>query len=240
MTTARDVITQAMKDIGAIGVGQTPSAEDITDGFVRLNGMISQWAQKRWIVYHLINQVFTATGAVSYSIGLGGDIDTTRPAKVQAAFFRLQTSGSGNAVDYQLEVLNAREDYNRIALKQMNSFPVCLFYDSGYPLGHIYIWPVPNSSYEIHLTLKQPLTQFTNLSDTVVFPPEYEEAMRLNLAVRLSIPFQLPIQPQLAVMAKASLNVLRQANAQIPLMRFPSDLPGKAGGRYNIFSDQGG
>lgn len=236
MTTARDLINDALKDSGAIGVGQTALAEDINDGLKRLNAMMAQWTRQRWLVYHLIDVAFTADGSQNYSIGAGGDLNYPRPDRIEAAFFRQVVGVPGNQVDYPLDVLNSREDYNRIALKSMGSFPSCLFYDSGFPLGYVYIWPVPSDQYEIHLSLKATLQSFTDLNAAFALPPEYEEAIRLNLAVRLRIKYQMPIDPQLIGTAKYALNVIRNSNAQIPTLQMPNGLV-RGGGNYNIFSD---
>lgn len=235
--TARDLILSALKDAGAIGVGQTPSAEDINDAFDRLNGMMAQWSRQRWLVYHLIDVAFTADGSLNYSIGTGGDLNYPRPDRIEAAFFRQLINSPGNEVDYPLEVLNSREDYNRITLKGLASFPSVVFYDSGYPLGYVYIWPVPNDQYEIHLSLKATLDQFANLNTAVILPPEYKEALRTNLAVRLKVSYQMPIDPQLIGLAKSALNVIRNSNAQIPTLQMPNDLV-RGGGNYNVFSDR--
>lgn len=235
MSTALDIIKASLKDCGAIGVGQTPLSEDTNDALTRLNAMMAQWIRRRWLVYHLVDIVFTGTGQLFYTIGPGGDISTTRPDRIEAAFFRQTTAPSGNRVDYPLDVLSAREEYNLIALKTMQSFPYCLFYDSAYPLGNVYVWPVPNSQYEMHLSVKAPLQQFTSLTDVVNLPPEYEECIRLNLAVRLGISYQLPPNPSLVSLAKVALNTIKNTNTQIPSLQMPSDL--YRGTLYNIFSD---
>ena len=237
MTTVNDLITDTLKLAGILGVGQTASAEDSTDAFKAINAMIAQWARRRWMVYHLIDVSFQATGAQSYTIGTGGDISATRPDQIDSAFVRL-TNG-GNAVDYPLYIIASREDYNRIGMKSLNSFPVAIFYDSNYPLGSVYIWPVPNSTYQVHITMKAPLAAFGALSDTVSLPAEYEEALKMNLAIRLRVAYQLPGDAMLVTLAKVALNTIKNTNTQIAKMRMPNGLLGQSG-RYNIYSDTGG
>jgi len=43
MTTAGDIINQALKDIGLIGPGETASGEDAADAFTALNQLIADW-----------------------------------------------------------------------------------------------------------------------------------------------------------------------------------------------------
>lgn len=236
MTTARDLITSSLKTAGVLGVGQSALAEDINDSLETLNSMIAQWARRRWLVYHLVDVAWQADGSLSYSIGAGGDLDYARPDSVESAFFRQTVSNPANPVDYPLTVLTSREDYNRISLKNLASFPSVLFYDSGYPLGYIYVWPIPSNLYQIHVSLKATLPSFANLSDSVTLPPEYSEAIKLNLAVRMKVMYQLPADPVLNALAKKSVDTIKNANAQIPTLKMPNGLMGT--GRYNIFSDR--
>jgi len=90
--------------------------------------------------------------------------------------------------------------------------------------------------YEIHLTLKDTLTQFTNLTQTVSMPPEFIAAMKFNLAIRLRQAYALRPDEVLLALAKDSLNVIRGANTQIATLNMPQDL--LRPGLYNVFSDQ--
>jgi hypothetical protein len=222
--TPRDLCTRALRRVGAIGVGQTPLAEDINDAFSTLNDMLGQWAQKRYVVPNLIDVYFTGTGAASYSIGTGATVNTPRPDRLEAAFVRMLSGGRG--IDYPLEVIEAREDWNAIPFKTMAGFPTSVFYDSGFPIGTLYVNPLPSSQYEIHLTLKQPIVAFGNLSDTVNLPPEYHEALLNNLAVRLFADYGLQVRPDVVALAKASLNTIRNSNTQIATLKMPAGMPG--------------
>mgnify|MGYP001582719541 CR=1 FL=1 len=138
-------------------------------------------------------------------------------------------------------MVQSREDYNTIGLKQLSSFPGWVFLDSGWPLGTLYVWPVPQATiYEIHITLKQQLpSKFATQATVFSIPYEYYAAMLYNLAIRLRPKYQLPTWPgdPLPALAKDSLNVLRGANTQIAALRYPGDL--QAGRHnYNIFNDK--
>lgn len=237
MTTVAELISLALLDSGVIGQGQTASAEDTNNAFRRLNMMLSQWQRKRWLVYHLIDVSLTSTGAQSYTIGTGGNFNTPRPDRLEAAFFR-QIAGSGvQQIDYPLDLIQSREDYNNIALKTMGTWPSAIFYDSAYPLGNIYVWPVPAASlYAIHLTLKQPLTQFATLVETINLPPEYEAALHYNLCTRLRPAYQLAPDPSITALAVDSLNVIRNANTQLATLKMPAAVLGTRR-MYNVYSD---
>jgi len=234
-TTPSDLITQALKIANVIGVGQTPNATDTNDCFNQLNMMLAQWQRRRYMVYNLVTVSKVATGQVSYTIGTGGDFNITRPVKLESAFFRMQY-GSPLPVDYPLEVLRANEDYNRISIKNLNAFPQYIYYNTGYPLGTIYVWPVPNNQYQIFLSVMTQLEGFQTINDVVTMPPEYLAAMQWNLSRIICVMYGLPITPELTGYAEASMRIIEEVNSQIPLLHMPVALRGKSGA-YNIYGD---
>lgn len=237
MTTPADIIRQALKKAGVLGVGQTALAEDTNDAFYDLQDMLGQWQRKRWLVWHLVDYAYTSTGAESYTVGPGGNFPINpRPDKIESAFFRQTIVSQPNQIDYQLAIIPDRETYNRIALKQLTTFPQYLFYDSAFPTGLAYPWPLPLASiYEIHLTVKQTLNQFTSLNEDINMPLEYMAALKFNLALRIRQAYQLPPDIALVALAKDSLNVIRNANTQISRLQMPTDVIRP--GIYNVFSD---
>ena len=236
MTTAGDMIALSFREAGVVGVGQQASAQDSNDALTVLNGMMGQWMKRRWLVYHLVDAICLGNGSLSYTVGPGGDFNITRPDKIEAAFFRQTVETVPNQVDYPLAPIWSREEYNDIALKSLNSFPQIYFYDSGWPLGNLFVWPLPSDQYEIHISIKDTLQTFPGLTTEVDLPPEYFEALHYNLAVRLRPLFQLPPDQSIIQLAKLALNTIKNANAQVPSLEMPNDLI--RGSNYNIYSDQ--
>lgn len=275
--SVQDICAAALQDANVVGTGQTPLAEDYTKAQARLQMMLQQWERKRWLVYHLVDLSVLSTGAISYSIGPGGDFDTggsgqfnyqfnnqfgnapgyqafptsARPARIESAFLRqIQSPPSqgeasanpygGNLIDYPLTLLQSREDYNRIALKTLQTFPGYIFYDSAWSLGQLFPWPVPQPNiYEIHVSVFEQLPPAFATANTVIsLPYEYFAAIRLNLAMLLRITYGIPVFPgdPLPGAAKDSLNVLRGANVQVARLQVPSELIRP--NLYNIFSDR--
>lgn len=242
-TTLSDVTSAALAECGAIGQGQTASAEDLNKAWARLQWMLQEWERKRWLVYHLVTYNVTSTGSLFYTMGPGGDIDTgagsVRPAKIESAFLRQLTQSQPNQIDYPLEILQSMEDYNRIALKQLKSFPSAIFMDAAWPLAKVYAWPVPQANiYGVFVTVLEQLpSRFPTGATKFALPYEYYSAMLYNLALRLRSLYGIPSFPgdPLPGLAKNALNVLRGANTAIARLQTP-DL-----GRpllYNIFSDR--
>jgi hypothetical protein len=241
LTTPQAIITLALKTSGVLGVGQSALAEDSNDVFDVLNGMIGQWNTKRWLIYHLLDKYVTTTGAMSYTVGPGCDFNVPRVDRLEAAFFRQYVSGipGQTYVDYPLDILQSREDYNQVALKQLTSWPNAIFFDSGNPTGTVYPVPIPlqNGTYELHITIKEHLPQFTSLIQSVNLPDEYTEALWTNLTMRVcGIYPGAVLTPIVEGLAKASIASIRVANTQIPRLGMPRAMVRPP--LYNIFSGQ--
>jgi hypothetical protein len=159
MSTARDFVTLALKEAGVLGIGQTALPEDINDGFTLLTRMLAQWQKKRWLVPNLIDVSANGNNLISNPIGPGQYYNSARPDKIQAAYFKQLNAGNtvANQVSYPLTPIWSYEDYARIQLKNLNTWPQYFFYDGAFPYGNVFIWPIPSSAYEIHLIVKGPI-----------------------------------------------------------------------------------
>jgi hypothetical protein len=135
-------------------------------------------------------------------------------------------------IDYPLGIIESREDYSRIALKSLSTFPAALFYDSAWPTGSVYIWPIPPAGrFEIHLLTKAALPVYANLTDPINLPPEYMEAAIYSLAVRFAMNYGQDPRPAQVMAMRAALNTIRLANTQIGLLAMPAELgPRRHGG----------
>ena len=238
-----DMIRLVLRNAGVNGVGQDPNAEDNNDVLSVWNMMLGEWASERFMCFHLIDATCTATGAQSYTVGHGGQFvsaTTAEPVsyvdRIEAAFWRSYSNPS-QPVDYPLLVIEAREDWNAIAVKTAGTWPSYIFFDSDTPLGSVWPWPVPVSGTgELHLSLRVPLNQITDLTTPLVLPQAYQNAMMWGLSVRVRPMYQLDRDEKIERLAAGALAVVRANNAQIPRMRMPAILQSRRG-RYNVYSD---
>ena len=90
--TPVNLIRQAILNSG-VALSQTIYAEEIYRAFDLLNMMLAQWNRKRWLVYHLLDVWASSTGTATYIVGPGGDFDTPRPDRIEAAFARYISAG---------------------------------------------------------------------------------------------------------------------------------------------------
>ena len=191
------------------------------------------------------------------------DFVSARPDKIHAAWVRLLHNGNGpsgdelpasmpfplgdlsgptriNQVDIPLAIIEAKEDWATIAIKDLQSIPAAVFYDSSFPVGRLYFWPVPPAnSYEMHIVVKASLPVYATVNDPLNLPPEYLDAVVNNLACRLIVASGAQISPFLAGQARASLETVRLANTQIPLLSMPAALHGRRGSDYSSWTGAG-
>jgi hypothetical protein len=248
--TVEQAIFMALRMAGRINDNQSVanSSKDVYDAFGMLVMMLGQWQRKRWLIWNEVETSVVSTGANFYTIGRGLDFNVARPDKIHAAWvtigpgsfgdggavlsevlpFPLGASGTPrtpNMVDIPLSIIEAKEDWSRITIKDLKSIPSAVFYDSGWPQARVYFYPVaPAGLYEMHLLTKASLPDYDRLDNTLDTPPEYTDAIVSNLACRIVIASGGQISPFLAGQARAALETIRQANSQIPLLGMPAAL----------------
>ena len=88
MVTA-DLIRATLRLIGAVSSSETPNADESSDALEALNLMLGSWGASRFLSASTGKVTKTMTGASSYTIGVGGDIDTTRPTAIYNAHWTL-------------------------------------------------------------------------------------------------------------------------------------------------------
>ena len=73
-----DIISRALKDIGALEAGETPTPDAAQDAFDMFNDMLDQWSNESMMVYYKTEIIFPITpGQTQYTIGPGGQVGAT-------------------------------------------------------------------------------------------------------------------------------------------------------------------
>ena len=70
MTMPIDIVSRALKDIGALESGEVPTASAAQDAFDMLNDLVDQWSNEDMMVYNTTEIIFPLiAGQVQYTIG---------------------------------------------------------------------------------------------------------------------------------------------------------------------------
>jgi len=238
MSTVRQLLTDTMKDLGAIGVNEVPTSPEMDDALRCLNQLLGSWQTEALMVYSRRQEVFTLpTGQQVYTIGSGGEIDTTRPIKIDAAYMR-----DSNDNDLDIYVCRSFQDYSDIITKNATTTLItAVYYDATFGsdgLGKLYVWPVLSSNtYRLVLWMWTSLSEYASIDDDINLPPGYERALRTNLAVELAPRYGRQLSPVLASMAVESKAQLKRVNVDIPTLTFDQGLGG-SGITFNYLTGQ--
>lgn len=205
--SALDIITGAAKLIGVIFKSETLSSDEANDGLVALNDMLDTWSNDNLVTISDTIENFSLTSSASYTIGSGGDFNTTRPLNIISAVVRV------GSIDYALEPITLDEYQEQIPLKSIQStIPKYYNYDNGYPLGTFRIYFVPNGG-TLYLQSSKPLANLSSLTTTVNLPPGWKRALKNNLAIELAAQYGVEIPPSVATNARTSLGAIRRSTA---------------------------
>lgn len=91
-----DIISRALKDIGALAAGETPTSDASQDAFDMLNDMLDQWSNEDMMVYNYTEIIFpVVAGQTQYTIGPGGDLGSTFTGSISGNILTITAVTSG-------------------------------------------------------------------------------------------------------------------------------------------------
>jgi hypothetical protein len=219
-----DLIKDAMIEINLLALGQEPSGEDAQYGLRKLNRLMDTLTARKVFVYaHLFTQYTTVANRAVHTIGPGGDFAVTagRPIRIVSASWVLD-----NDVNTPVDVQDADWWSQQSVPSQTSNIPSDLYYEPEFPLGKVYLWPIPTVAGTLQLETESLLTQFTALTQAFAMPPGYWDLITYGLAISLVPPGQA-IPQNVAAMAAAALKAVEGNNARSKRLSLRgSGLPG--------------
>jgi hypothetical protein len=91
-----DIISRALKDIGALEAGETPTPEAAQDAFDLLNDLIDQWSNESMMVSYKTEIVYPIVpGQTQYTIGPGGQIGAVFTGSILGNILTVTSISSG-------------------------------------------------------------------------------------------------------------------------------------------------
>lgn len=229
MSTAGQIIAGSLRLIGAIASGETPSGNEQADALTALNALIESWSNENLLIPNKVREVFPLVGNQrTYTMGSGGDFDTTRPMKIEDAL--IQLTDSSPVLELDMRILT-KDEYQAILLKTSTaSFPMYVYPDNAFPLTTLSVWPVPTSSANnIVLYSWKPLTTLAAASTSISLPPGYERALRFNLAMEIAPEYGKSLSAEALTVAMESKASVKRTNTIPYFLRVDPELRGKPG-----------
>lgn len=207
--TRADIVKRALRIIGAIGQGETPTADAITEASQALNEIVKEWnadGMQMW-KYTVSSAITLVAAQANYSIGISQAVNQTAPTKVTQAWLRNITS----SVDTPIILLTSQE-YDMLGNKTSAGPPNQLRYQSpgavaSEQVGTITLYPVPDAAtaaaYNLYIRGMYSIMDFNAASDTADFPSFYYNALAWGLADQLSYEYGVPFAQQSMITKKA-------------------------------------
>lgn len=211
-TKNRDqIITRALRIVGAIGQGETPIATALSEAAEVLNDLIKEWEADGMQLWCIRQYNFTpVAGTNSYTIGVGSTINDVAPTKVIQAWNRSSTN-----LDTPI-LLITRHEYNMLGSKSTQGTPTQLWYN---PPGEIsgtentgtltlYVTPDTNyaANFTIYFTGVRPIQDFDAASDLMDFPQYWGNAVVWGLADQLSYEYGVGLSERAMISKKAEMH----------------------------------
>ena len=237
-TTVNDIIHRAGLALAYLGRGETMSAQDAVDALACFNEMLNSWSNEDWYTYATLQRTLTLTAGTSqYSIGDGGDVDSTRPHNIVQAFLR-----DSNSNDYPVNII-PQAQWNMIGDKGITSqIPDTLFYDAQYPLGYINLFPVPMGSGTLYFDSTLDQVTYSLLTTVIEMPVGYVAAYVYNLALQLmtfGFPCMLDDKGYIRLVENASQAIanIKRSNIKEVKAEYDPAIIAKSAATYNVYSD---
>jgi hypothetical protein len=171
--TARDMVTQAVREIGVLASGENPTSEELTDGILRLNSMLKAYAAKG------LNLWRDTDGAVDFAPGVSV---MPLPGAISVGTAKVMLTGG----DERLLALWSRDDM--VALPNVTTRGVPVAYAILTATGGLsmQLYPVPDEATTIRYSYGRITDAVMQPSDPVDVPQMFQEAVWTMLAVRLA------------------------------------------------------
>ena len=231
MATALDSIKRAMRLIGVLPVGETPSAEEAADALVALNSMLESFANDKQVIYApTLDSINWAPNTSSYTVGPSGTIITDRPVSLLTSCYFVWGD-----VSYALTPITV-DEYNTIPLKVLNNtIPQFIWCNPTFPNSMITLYPTPSAAITLKLWSTKVLQSFPTLTTNVDLPPGYKDFIDYNLAERLAPEYLVDVPVGVARQAMLTRKAIARTNFVSQKMAYPgASLQGR--GQFNIYS----
>jgi hypothetical protein len=210
MTTSNDTIYQlgrdeiikaALRKLGVIAQGQSPSTEDITNASIALNMLVAEfrtigmplWARKEYT----FNPV---AGQQVYQFGIGKTFNIPFPLHLLQAFRQDGTS----TTKIRMEII---PNYNlNLYPTSSGGTPIQVSYQPFNNYGELSVWPVPDSTATgstVNIIYQSPFQYFDAATDTMDFPEEWYNALVFGLAATLAPEWTIPLEDRQRLSAEA-------------------------------------
>src|ERR1700752_471857 len=168
------------------------------------------------------NATGNSVGLDTFSYTIPGNIKMARPLRFNNGFTRATKNVVAN-IDYSFEMVSF-DRYKEQLLKNIQGpWPYIAAYQPTFPLGTLYVYPAPGSSYTAHLFTDLILSEFASTTSVYSLPQGYTRALKKLLALELAPNYGKTPHPLLLTQAKEAKELLKTLNdSPVVTLKFDS------------------
>lgn len=190
--TRDNIIYRALRIVGVLSDGDTPTSDQVTNAATALNAMVKRWQNEHIFLWTKLDQSITlADGTASYATS------SYNINALESAFIR-----DANNIDTPLQMLTYL-DYLKIEDKATEAQPVAIAFDNNLA-GKVYLWPVPDKEYTLHAVFIKLLADFDAAGDNPDAKVGWLDALVYGLADSLADEYLLPAAERQWIANKAN------------------------------------
>lgn len=247
-TILSDLIRPALRIAAITGRPmRIPSPDQYAEAIPMVNRMLASWSVDRLKIYtESIDRYPLQSpgnpGQTTYFIGPTGDFVAPRPISIHRANIVLTAT---SPEQHEHVHIMSDDEWAAKTITELpgGPWPYQLYNDGAVPDSKLYLFPFPTFPCDLELFTWLQLPEFAAVTDTVILPPGYEEAIVYNLAKRISAhyPLESKITPEALELARSSLADIESLNAPSPVMKVDGAIRAAGetrGTRWNYLTNQ--
>lgn len=222
-TTALQIIEDALGLTNAVGSDQTLTNDEVSDCLRVFNDVMEEGSIYGFFPYAQANQTFSTVAAQAvYTVGTGGNWNTTRPEIVYEPAY---ATISGVSFPY---AAITQAEYNLIGYKAQpgggTDVPQYYLFLQAFPMATITLWPVPDAVLSVTFSFGRVLAQVTNAATAISFPQGYAKAFKYKLGVELPSVFGKSIDkyPHVIQTQRETWGAIKRVNMVPQVLQYDS------------------
>lgn len=228
--TAYDLIYKALRIAGIAALGDAVEGPVSDEAMMLLNTIRAEYSlNSRGLLK--FDQTYTATGNKQF-ITLGTDINNAiigdipvRPSKIDQVIIINGTLGGTNASNNNFILpIYSYEEYRAKIVQNIFAVPQAAYIDNEYPVQNIYLLPGLTSGWSIRVMGTRYFTDYENVTDPYIDPPEYFQMLVFDLAKRLLMMYGQDVPQGLIIMSNDCSKHIKNHNFKLKMHRTKNDL----------------
>jgi hypothetical protein len=182
------VISSALRKLGVLPSGGTPSTAQVNDATDALQALVKAFQADGMPLWKAHTTSFTTVdGTRQYTVGPSQTVNSPKPLRIIQAF-RIPP---GETRGVPLNIVN-RYDFSNYT-SDVEGTPLALYYQPLLTTGTIHLWPTPdNSTTSIVFHCISPYEDMDAAANDFDFPSEWIQALIYNLAWALAPEYGIP------------------------------------------------